>query len=120
MKTPYTYLLAISLTFVFITACNKNKNSPETPPTVRLAGFVKELSNDTSTTVFHYDAGGKITSIELQPLHGPSMVQFEVQYTGNEIRLTNPVTTTSYGITVDTILLYMDANNRMMKKIQKL
>ena len=118
MKTRHISLSAIT-TLILLCACKKD-NSPTATAPARLASFVKELERDTSTTMFDYDALGRIARIDLQPLHGATFTEFDVVYNGNEIRLTNPVQTNSFSITTDTIQLFMDADNRLVKRIQKL
>jgi len=97
-------------------SCNKNKEEIKVTE-LRLIGIEYKNANNFSRTNLEYDASGRITRITYQQNEIATHTQFDISYANNEIVMAQPAMSNANSDVADTIRLFLDANNRVIKRI---
>jgi hypothetical protein len=113
MKRNGLVLIATIGLSVLLLGCKKNDINPDE---VRLLALETTDTSQTYRTVFDYDNLGRIIKVHFES-SPPQTVIMNIVYQGNEILITPSPSTSSYASAIDSVILFMDAANRVQKRI---
>jgi len=112
MKKATVLFAGMIVFFVFPLSCKKNDVNPDE---VRLVALESTDSTGTYRTVFDLDDLGRI--IKVHESAAPQAAIMNVVYQNNQIIITQPQTNSDAITTIDSVVLIMNADNRVQKRI---
>jgi len=114
----FAFLFALSAVCVFISpGCNKG--SPFIPDAPHLTSVQIKSDRDTTRYDYEYDGSGRVSRILTTQNNQPRTTFYDIRYNGNEIILTQSGLSTPDHNLRDTIHLFTDGNNQVLKRIKK-
>jgi hypothetical protein len=112
MKKAMVLFAGMIVFFVFPLSCKKNDVNPDE---VRLVALESTDSTGTYKTVFDLDDLGRI--IKVHESGAPQVAIMNVVYQNNQIIITQPQTNNDAITTIDSVVLIINADNRVQKRI---